>query len=689
MIAARTLRSSLVKSSLTNFNRTYGALGWRATICFRLQAVCTPFHAGRVRMAFEPLIPTGSHHSRGTSITPLSQLPGVELDLAESTSVILKIPFIHPQNYFPISDTNDVDTLGTLFTTAYTPVALAPGILAPKLVLWTWLEDFELVGATSTNIQAQSGKFTKKKDVSSLEAEAVPGNVSNVLSAGANFSTWLGRKIPTISTYAGMTSWALRFISNVAASHGWAKPILASPPNKIINSYNIYQNNCDGPDAAFNLGATTDNTVAAYPGFAGTDVDEMSFDFLTSVYTALSAPNVAITQSADTVLYSAALCPLAMYNNGTSKSVYSAIGFTQGRAFWPTPLFSLADCFAQWRGGFRFRVKISKTKFHTGRLLLGFLPYSPRAANLSFTPSDLSDMQFKSLVWDLREGNVVEFDCPFISPVAYLRRDEAYGSFFISVLDPLVGPDTVSTTCPMVIEVSGMEDFEFAVPVTAQYVVAPITTLYSAQSGEFEPIGVSNSNKDALHCVGERISSVKQLINRANPIAVLAAGSAIEVSERIRYPIWLPNVSAPTSIIQMDNDYLTRFKTAYAMYRGGFVVDAVPTRTGVQLTAISNVSDTKYNMIPAISEGRTAVHVKMPYYCNRSRSLTSGSLYRPDNTVAVFAAAQGTTTAAIVYRRAADDYQLGYFFGFAPLTLPLAPAPDLDALLNVAFVSST
>lgn len=342
-IASFAVTNTNLQSVLTNFARVKGAFGYRASVCFRIQAITNPFQAGRVRMVFQPFYQTTEHHDRLNAITPVSQLPGVELDLAETTSVVLKIPFIHPFNYFRVApDPTGQDNLGTMSIFAYTPIALAPGTVAPKLTVWLWLEDFELVGAASTDLEAQAGKF-QKKDVSSREADAIPGNVSNVLAAGANLTTWLGKKIPIISSYSGMATWALRKSAEIASSYGWSKPVANTPPVKMLNTNNIYQFNCDGPDAAFNLGTTVDNAISPYPGFAGTDVDEMAFSYVTGLFAAISTPSLSTTDAVQQMIYTCSLSPASMYFNGLASNRVPVAGKPPGIAFWPAPVYYMAN----------------------------------------------------------------------------------------------------------------------------------------------------------------------------------------------------------------------------------------------------------------------------------------------------------------------------------------------------------
>lgn len=666
------LSSQTIRSNLYNPGRMNGAFGFRATICFRLQAICTPFHAGRIKLAYEPLY-TAQVLNRGLSVTAISQMPGVELDLAESTSVVLRIPFVHPANYFRVSpDTTLQDFLGLLHIFAITPVALGAGVLAPRTSLWMWLEDFELVGSAAMSVTAQAGSFQRKRDAPTTEVQAIPGNMSNVLSAGANLSLWLGRRIPTISSVTGVAAWAMRHTANIAASYGWAKPIVATVPQKVISTNVIYQHNVDGADSAFSLGATIDNSVSPYVGFAGSDMDEMSFAYLTAISTVVGAGQATITNTTNQVIYACSLSPSSMFYNGTSVNRGNSSTLALGLSIWPSPIFTLSNVFDQWRGGFKFTVKMSKTKFHTGRLILGFQPSMPNSSSLVFTPTTTTDMQFKSVIWDLREGNEIEFECPFTAPQSYLKYDQSFGSFFISVLEPLVGPDTVSTVAPFVVEVAGMSDLEFAVPDSIRLQLAPPETLYLAQSGLFQPLASDTNDQAAQYCIGERLNSVKQLISKAVPASYLVGQDTDVFDDDFVYPKFLPNATAPTSIGSVRNDFTNYFLPLYAFKRGGFCLDIVPVRTDVTVSAYPYVGSAIIDGLPILTESNTALHVKMPYYDVRSRTTTT--LSRFSNLRNVFVKckndANSQARSAIVYKRAADDYQLGFFICAYPLTRP-------------------
>jgi hypothetical protein len=261
-----------------------------------------------------------------------------------------------------------------------------------------------------------------------------------------------------------------------------------------------------------------------------------------------------------------------------------------------------------------------------------------------------------------------------------LKHDQSFGSFFISVLEPLVGPDTVSTVAPFIVEVAGMSDLEFAVPDSVRLQLAPPETLYLAQSGSFQPFASDTNDQAAQYCIGERLNSVKQLISKAVPASYLVGQDTDVFDDDFVYPKFLPNAATPTSIGNVRNDYTNYFLPLYAFKRGGFCLDIVPVRTDVTVSAYPYVGNAIIDGLPVLTESNTALHVKMPYYDVRSRTTTTLSRFTTLRNVFVKCKndANSQARSAIVYKRAADDYQLGFFICAYPLTRPFLSDSELS-----------
>lgn len=682
--------NSFIQSQVYNFARVKGAFGWRATVVFRLQVIATPFQAGRVRLAFSPFedgsvfMPT-----RSENICAISQLPGVDLDIVEQTSCVLKVPFIHPYNYFLVKPRtpNSSEVLGTLAVFPYVGPNIAAGAGNPSYVLWMSLEDFELVGVAPFEYTAQMGSTKKDKASSSKEAAAIPGNLSNVLAAGSNLMTWAGSRIPFLSSVAGPSSWALRQAASIAASFGWSKPLVVAPITRTIMTNNGFQQNCDGPDISAALAMFSENAIEVLPGFAGTDIDEMAVDYIKSVYACISRGTLATDGTRGELLYACSLTPAAMWFSGLpikNLPIATSMPITEsGLAFYPSPVFALAQTCELWRGGFKFRIKMSKTKFHTGRLILGFVPVDPKVNSSVFIPTDLDALQFTSMIWDLRESNTVEFDVPFVSPYSYLNFAQNYGTFFMSVIEPLAAPDTVATTIDFVVEVAGASDFEVAYPTEIRFPRAPADTLYVAQSGL--QVEAPPPDHASTVCIGEQVLSLKQYASRGCLYDILDTSGSTLVSGNDILPSWAPNPSAPSGLNGPRYDYFNYIQGFFGLQRGGVCFSAISNDIQVGMSAYLP-AENGFNAVstPLVSEVRAPLHIKVPYYCKVSRSLvrpdfTAGSL--PEVNICTSFPVSLTTAKTAIFIRAADDWQAGYFLGAPPLAFPFTSRPDLGSTM--------
>lgn len=666
------LDNTTIQGKLYNFSRVKGAYGWRGTLVFRLQIVATPFMAGLCRMAFNPF---GKTYDRGNHISGVSQLPGVELDITDQTSCVLRIPFIHEKNFFTVASLvpGAMETLGYLVGYPLTGPTLAAGVAPPNYTLWFSLEDLELVGVAPAEYVGQSG-MPSKKSASAREEMAVPGNFSNVLAAGSNLMAFAGSKIPFLSSISGQAAWALRQAANLAASFGWSRPIVVKTVGKVIRTNNVYQNNSDGPDTSWNMGLFSDNSVSCMPGFAGSNIDEMAFDYIKATYAIINKSSLTTTDARGAYKLIVDLCPYALFFQAAGKNVkIGDAGVNPGLAIYPSPLFALANCFRYWRGGLRFRIKMAKTKFHTGRVVVGYALRNPAAISTQlFVPQDFSNLQYPSVVWDLREGNSIEFDVPFISPLSYHDVTQSIGTLFMAVLEPLAGPSTVATTAPFVVEVMGLPDFELSMPKEILLPPAPVDSNYFAQSG-LSVNEVPECLTSSL-CIGEHIRSAKQMVARATTYSVVPNTGLTTVNPNNDNPTWLPNKTAPTSLLDARYDYFSYFRNFFGLERGGYCCHVIPMDTSIYTAAFLPGSDF-ITSAGFVSETDAPLHVKVPFYSKTSRQIIGPTFdtsiqHRGSCRISVSKSATQPDAKTFIRVRAADDYQLGYFVGAFPIAIP-------------------
>jgi hypothetical protein len=697
------------------YNRLNNVYGVRATLCFRLQVAATPFQAGVIRMAWQPQVLASDVYYNGNTRNQISMLPGVNLDVCEMTSAVLRVPFVSCYNYYPVKlpltgqfyIDRPPDVWGTFTLFAYLPLTIAAGGGNPLFNVYTWLEDVELLSAAPTaftNASPQAGDG---------EAKAVDKPLSAMLNAAARVVSVYGGFVPLISSYVGPTSWFLRQGAKLASTFGFSKPLDVQTVSRMQITSNTYQHNCDGFNVAYNMGLFSDNTVSAESGFAGSDLDEMSFDYLLSVPAAICSGTISNTDLVGQAKYACAVCPRSMWFTTFGGYSYNHPDLpTSGTntAVLSTPLFYLGNMFSTWHGDIKFTIRVAKTKFHAGRLLLSYSPaWGTTFGGVSSikvpSTTELQTYNYKSAVWDLRESNVIEFVCPFVSPVNYNFCQQPTGVFVMSVLDPLLATSTVSPSVPFIVEVSGMPGFEFTSPCTPTLCPAPVvsTTIYS-QSGT-EVVKSQFTPRDALMCIGERITSVKQLISKACPDANYGGVNRPTAPFYcVNYPTWSANalvIAPPTSTVAAANPlaWCRYLSLMYAYARGGTVYHALRGGSASSTTGYlygyyqngSQVSDGQSGLTfnsasNAYVSENSALHLAVPFYSPTSRVLRSfqdgyPAQGGPGPAGTLRLGCNGTNVGITVFANAADDAQLGYFIGTPPLALSSYSPVAYDAAL--------
>jgi hypothetical protein len=661
---------------LDNWPRTQGAYGFTCTTVFTLAMVSSPFQAGRVKLVSQPILQQTQSYNRLNSLPAVSQLPGVELDLAEKTSAILSVPYCLPQTFIPLQNTTLC--IGSVGLFGYTSPAIGAGDTYPNYIIYVHLEDFKLYGATAVNVTFQSG--SKIKD----ESSRVPGSLSQALSAGSGIVSYIGNSLPAISSYTSPVAWFVRQASNVASALGWSKPLNFSAVSRMNPGISTYQFNADGADTYYTAGAFADNQVAPTT-LAHTDVDEMSFSFITSIYSAITTLSYSTGSSGR--LYTLALCPNSFYYYaGLASQGARTAATVEGtqNAYWPSSIFWLSQNFYNYRGGFRVRIKLSKTKLHTGRILLGFIPAD--CTNASVVPGSVptfsfpAGYNFPSAIWDIREQNVFDFDCPFISQDSYLPINVPYGSFFMQVLAPLGGPPSVATSVPFVVEVSAMPDFELAIPASSNWFPAPYfgTTIVSHSGTTIKTTGDSTHS---LLCIGERIHSIKQLLNISTVEDFVICTYTNLCNTYFGTPwyrftpiSWSSTPNVPYDTVSTYTSYLS---AAYALGRGGTMYDmtAIPNGLTTQFPSFwahsvpdpgAGLSQT-YNYRSPVPVEQGYAHFKFPYYRPVPRDYVNPEPGEPLNSNRLSIGWTAFVGAVSVSSRAADDAQLGLWLGPPPL----------------------
>lgn len=458
------------------------------------------------------------------------------------------------------------------------------------------------------------------------------------------------------------------------------------------------------------LAATDQNGVEELPGFAGSDLDEMSLSYLTSISAFTSRVVWPSATAQGALLTSFQLGPRNFFTSQITATVFHQH---------LSPITYFSSLFALYRGSIKMTIKIVKTEFHTGRLAVCFQPFE-RSSGFS-VPMTLANSAYSHReIVDIRYGNEFTLEFPYMSTSAYRSTagdDAAYGIVSIFVLNTLESPPNVPADVPMLFEFSAGKDFELAEPCDMS---GTPTQIYTPQSGKnvceivSEQIGNAHTTETlapARLCIGEKITSIRQLLKRYSPLfdGRLAQSSQI-YNFIIPYQIDVSYLEALVSTVaDTTPDTYALTAPCFALLRGGLRIKVIP-QTSENLRAstflqplmfqtilpirsviwsstssavVSNVNGAQKPTAYMSNEVSGAVEVQVPFYhrypsvavCDLLSNNDNGGLAlryvlfgpTPRNVIQTkFSAIPAVKP--VVYRAISEDFSLGMFVSTVPLS---------------------
>lgn len=684
LIGTQLLANSLWANKLSGFRYC------RGTAVIRLVLNAQPFQQGRLIVHFMPLITSPANLiTRNINLQLTTAQPNVEIDCRDGVGEI-EIPYISPSQWFDILETT-IDW-GTIRVTVLSPLVTGSG--GPTTVdcsLWLYFKDFEF-----------SGPMYPQSKVRTIGQSETQGSTTTMLSKVARASTTL-MKVPILSSIFKPLAWISDIAADVASIFGFSKPNIdtVSSPIVIRPFRNIA--NCNGQSQGEPLSLFTDPSVAILSGFAGTDEDEMSFAYLKSREVYHSTDDWATTNATETVLLQYNVGPGHFYTAGTTITG----GYTDSWYTYP-PFAYISQLFGLWRGGINLHLKFVKTDYHSGRVLVTFIPGPNIATGVS---TNDSDYVLREIV-DIRETSEVVFKLPYMLQYPYLERDVSSGLVTVSVLTELRAPPTVPSAIQILTYISAAEDYEVQLPISTY------GQPFTAQSGLNEEtlnvskwIGDSTTNsplQQSQFSVGECFTSVKQLLNRYS--RVWSIDSNMFLAYGTIWP-WSVGVTGPSGTATATSapyygDMYSKIASGYVLSRGSmrWLISAQGQSSGPLLSPVyatmgystsssaiiaaggldSNLDSN--NALPPLSAWTNSatvsfpsveqgVEIIMPHYnqtpsrINYIDDVQASTKSLTAWTPRTFITTQwdGNTNYKKFFRSMGDDGQLGYFIGFLPI----------------------
>jgi len=630
----------------------------KASVTLRIALNAYQFLQGRLLLVFDPLV-----NMRGgrlsTGLTYYSGLPHVEIDPNNNRPMELTVDMNAPYSHWNTG-------AGWYDMGIFRLVVLSPlrGSVSSHIVSITpsfYLSNVELSLPTdspmdtapenaispgtqppdpSDNILAQAGEMTQEANPDPEEHQArtegvISGPVSGIAMVARGLDKMLGPFIPLVSQVTYHVAWISDWVAGAARFFGFNKPSSYKAVTPIINYAGVHLGHMDGTAPAVRLAAAEDNKFPALQGLFGTMNDEMHIPYVVTKYNYVTSLAISTSTPEGIIGYIPVMPGLCADRQG---------GDGNFNLFQPTQLAYVSSMFRFWSGTLKYRFSLVSTNFHAGRLLLSYTP-----VNSSFEPIGTQSfgrlMNTWSVLWDLSERNEVEMSIPYLSqnPVTSVHLDDGPLSYWyateqaeinenmtserasemlvnilnghiaVSVVGPLVAPETVSPEVNILLWVAAGDDFELHQPDCNVYIpvfpqasgdatdtyVYPIPTDPTpppivaqsgvAQTSAFytgEPSGPTvalagrdreqapplfqvtkkNSSDVAAQIAGERILSLRQIIKREGRCAVADVGAGRSM---VINPAYFDTYAVDTDLGQVSVLPLLSYVAGlYAGYRG-------------------------------------------------------------------------------------------------------------------------
>ncbi|UHK03031.1 MAG: capsid protein [Guiyang dicistrovirus 2] len=634
-----------------------GFVGLRATLVIKVQVNSQPFQQGRLMLQYIPYAQYMPNRVDiiNSTLQGRSGCPRTDLDLSVGTECEMRIPYVSPHTYYNLI--TGQGSFGSIYLVVYSPLVdkVANGIV--EYTVWAHLEDVDIQFPTAAplymgsapNQHSLANRLTDGScTVSDLEkaianktfskgADKIFAQMSSELqqladlkqpsrAAGFVSSTFTKmREIPVLGNIFSRPAWIAQTTENLLRVAGFSKPTVAGLPCESKLRTQARMANFDGADTSHKLAMSCENELETISGLAGTNKDEMDISTVVSIPNYWDRFTWGTANDTNAVLWYNLVTPMKIKN-------YSA---TIADRFRTTHMGYVANCFSYWRGGIVYTFKFVKTKFHSGRLSIAFIPYcyNPNTSGL-----DMSRAQ--KMVVDLRTSTEVSFTVPYVStrpwmlcsrPETLSAASKAYagstGIVMVTVLNKLVAASTVSENIDVIVEVSGASDLQFAgltsssyAPYTGDFVnikdkltkeheeeysnethrekrdlyertPAPYGAIFTQMMGEnvviqrndaqngSDPTVISqvtvtqNLTPEAL-CIGERTSSIRQLIKRFGYKEACVTSNVN--STMALAPFGLDQVGQKASPSNGHSSLMEYFAFLYGFYRGSVRYKILP-----------------------------------------------------------------------------------------------------------------
>lgn len=416
---------------------------WRGDLVVKIHINCNKFQIGQLQCSWYYQPKADDSFSLKNSVYTRSGTHHCVISAAPNNEVELRIPYkAYKSMYHTKTYNGDVRDLpldmGTLFITVLSPLKTT-GETSPRcsFTVFVKYENNEFTGMIAGDVdapaQAREDLEYQMDGVGSLLSTAVP-IVEKLLTGSANDAN---RDNPPLNS-------APRYFVPTA-SHSWSV-------------------GTDLVEPLHNL-RLSGKAQTCHPD---SDVEEMQIDVLKRKYMLCDIFTWSQQDTNGAMLWNFPVNPMPPKDK---LPVISQAGTNTLARYQITPIGLLSSLFQYWRGAIEYRLDIVASQFHSGKLLLAYIPGLEEGGTVTIDQARASP----HIVISLDNAMSYTWRVPYIADRPWWPRRYAGESvtnnvsspskIFAFVLNELVMADTVADNVEILVYMRGGEDMEFAVPV--------------------------------------------------------------------------------------------------------------------------------------------------------------------------------------------------------------------------------
>jgi hypothetical protein len=419
---------------------------FKADMVIRFMVNVNPFVAGRLWACFSPMENNVFDECKCIykSRAAITSYPGVEIDLQNNNAAELRIPWCSTYDAISLTEPSDPNgltgySIGKVHLFSISDMLTGDSGTTIPIVAYAWFENIELKGPTFRTVNAEFQCAGETK-----------GPISEVASKISAAGDYLS-EVPVIGGVASTVSWISNLVGGVASVFGWSRPVKGSASDAIVNIPGRGFTNFKAEDAAVVLGMAADNSIAEKEVNFMETVDEMDIQHIAGRPALVSTLRWIKGAQSKAMIANQPVGPLV----DDIRTSDWTIGSTGYKVFDLSLFEALSTRFALWRADLHYKISITRTPFHVGRLEVIFVP------GVVVEDDDIPRLDSTNTwrhVLDMTEQNEVEFVIPYmhknvmcrsgLDPSGYERGDTGpqgcVGSLIVRQLTPLSAPSTVS-----------------------------------------------------------------------------------------------------------------------------------------------------------------------------------------------------------------------------------------------------